>query len=135
VDGRLNGCIGSIEAREPLGHAAPRLALSAAFADPRLPALRAADLPHLGIEVSLLSSLEPMSVASRAELRAEIRPGVDGILIEAGERAGVFLPKVWEDLPDPDEFLDRLWYKAGLVPPTWYPGMTACRFTATVHAA
>lgn len=135
VAGRLNGCIGSIEPREPLGHAAPRLALSAAFADPRLPALRAADLPHLGIEVSLLSPLEPMAATSRAELRAEVRPGVDGVLIEAGERSGLFLPTVWEQLPDPDEFLDRLWHKAGLVPPTWHPGMAASRFTARVHAA
>ena len=108
VAGELNGCIGTIESDEPLAHAACRLSLSAAFADPRLPPLRPDDLPDLEIHVSVLSALQSMGVASRAELHAAVRPGIDGVVLEHGRRTGLFLPSVWEQLPDRDDFLDQL---------------------------
>lgn len=133
VAGRLNGCIGTVEGDEPLGHAVARLALSAAFADPRLPALRPDDHPHLSIELSLLSPLEPVPVRSRTDLLDAVRPGHDGVVVRAGTRQGLFLPSVWEQLPDPEEFLDHLWLKAGLIPGTWPAGLRAFRFTAQRH--
>jgi AmmeMemoRadiSam system protein A len=129
VDGRLNGCIGSIDGDEPLGHAVGRLARSAAFADWRLPALRPGDYDSLVIEVSLLSPLEPVGAATRAELLDQLRPGTDGLVIEAGPRRGVFLPVVWEKVPDPDDFLDHLLDKAGIHLRSWPPTMQAWRFT------
>jgi AmmeMemoRadiSam system protein A len=129
VDGALNGCIGSIDGDEPLGQAVPRLARSAAFADWRLPSLRTSDYPSLTIEVSLLSPLEPVPAASRRQLLDQLRPGVDGLLLEAGPRRGVFLPVVWEKVPDPDDFLDHLLNKAGIRPRTWPAEMAAWRFT------
>lgn len=129
VDGHLNGCIGSIEGDEPLGHAVRRLARSAAFADPRLPPLRAHDYGSLTIEVSLLSPLEPIPAATRQEVLGALRPRVDGLVIAAGHRRGVFLPAVWDKIPDADEFLDHLLHKAGIRPRSWPGGMEGWRFT------
>lgn len=129
VDAALNGCIGAIEGAGPLGQEVVRLARSAAFADPRLPALRRQDLPHLQIEVSILSPFEPLVARSRAELVAALRPGTDGLLIAAGRRRAVFLPDVWDQLPDAGSFVDHLYRKGGLEPGTWPPGMSAHRFT------
>jgi len=133
VDGELNGCIGSIEGVEPLAHGAARHAWSAAFADPRLPALRRADYGRLVIEVSVLSSLSPMAAASREELLSALRPGVDGLVLAVGAHQAVFLPAVWEQLPDPGVFVDHLQRKAGLPSRSWRSGTRAWRFTATKH--
>ena len=130
VAGELNGCIGTVEGDEPLGHAAARCARSAAFGDPRLPALRAAELAFLTIEVSVLSPLEPVAATSRQELLSLLRPGVDGLVLSSGHRRGVFLPAVWDQLPDPEDFLDHLQAKAGIRPDTWPADMRAYRFTA-----
>lgn len=134
VAGELNGCIGSIEGIEALGRAAVRHAWSAAFADPRLPALRPADYDELTIEVSVLSSLTPMPAVSRHEVLEHLRPGVDGLVIAEGSRRSIFLPAVWEQLPEPTTFLAHLQAKAGMRLDTWPPGMRAWRFTATKFA-
>lgn len=131
VAGELNGCIGTVDPVEPVGHAVARLALAAAFDDPRLPALRASDLAHLTIEISLMSALEPIDATCRSELVAAIRPHRDGLVIRGGGRGAVFLPSVWEQLPDREEFVDRLFMKAGLPPGAWPTGLQALRFTAT----
>jgi AmmeMemoRadiSam system protein A len=130
VLGQLNGCIGSIRGSHPLGVSVARQAWSAAFADPRLPELRPTDYRHLDIEVSVLSPLVGLPVESHQALLAELRPDVDGLLIGAGSRRALFLPAVWDALPDPAEFLDHLYLKAGLAPGSWPAGMRAFRFTA-----
>jgi AmmeMemoRadiSam system protein A len=130
VLGQLNGCIGSIEGSAPLGVAVARHAWSAAFSDPRLPALRPADYEHLDIEVSVLSPLAELPVGSRLELLDGLRPRTDGLVVAAGRRQAVFLPAVWESLPGRAEFLDHLYLKAGLAPGSWPLGMQAFRFTA-----
>jgi AmmeMemoRadiSam system protein A len=129
VGGGLNGCIGTIEGDAPLAHDVARLAVEAAFADPRLPALRTEDLPELEIEVSVLSPLQPLPCASRPELLDALRPGTDGLLIGAGRHRAVFLPDVWASLPEPEAFLDHLLRKAGLRPGSWPRGAWAQRFT------
>jgi AmmeMemoRadiSam system protein A len=134
VGGKLNGCIGTITGTEPLGHGVARHAWSAAFADPRLPSLRRDDYERLRIELSLLSPLSPVSAASRVDLLATLRPGLEGLVIAAGARQAVFLPSVWEQLPDPDDFLDHLQAKAGMPPRWWPPGMRGYRFTAQKFA-
>jgi AmmeMemoRadiSam system protein A len=133
VGGELNGCIGNVEGTEPIAHAVARLALSAAFGDPRLPALRPRDYPHLTIELSLLSELTPIDARSHADLLRAIRPQRDGVVIATGRGHGLFLPAVWEQLPCPEDFLDHLWIKAGLTPSTWPKDLRAFRFSAHVH--
>ncbi|HXY28906.1 MAG TPA: AmmeMemoRadiSam system protein A [Acidimicrobiales bacterium] len=134
VDGDLNGCIGTIEGEEPLGHGTARHARSAAFADPRLPALRRADYQRLTTEVSVLSPLAPVAAASRQRMLEQLRPGTDGLVIALGARRGVFLPAVWDQLADPEAFLDHLQVKAGLPPGWWHDAIRAWRFTATKFA-
>jgi AmmeMemoRadiSam system protein A len=131
VDGRLNGCIGAIDTPEPLGACIGRLARAAAFDDPRLPPLRPEQLDALTIEVSILSPLEPIASGTRAEVLAAVRPHAHGLQIESGRRRGVFLPDVWAQLPDPDDFLDHLLAKAGLHPRTWPADLRAHRFATT----
>jgi AmmeMemoRadiSam system protein A len=130
VRSELNGCVGSIEGFEPLGLSVARHAWSAAFADPRLPALRAVDYAHLTIEVSILSPLAEIAADSRREMLDALRPDVDGLVIAAGRQRAVFLPAVWDAVADPVEFLDRLYMKAGLRPGSWPQDIQAFRFTA-----
>lgn len=133
VAGELNGCIGALDTGEPLGHAVVRLALAAAFDDPRLPALRPGDRTHLAIEVSLLSPRSPIPARSLDELAAALHPGRDGVVVRAGRRRGLFLPDVWDQLPDPHAFLARLWHKSGLRPGAWPNGLVASRFHTQRH--
>lgn len=131
VGSELNGCIGNMEGAEVLGRAVPRLAWSAAFADPRLPALRSRELDRLVIEISLLSPLAALDVRSYGALIERLRPGRDGLVVRAGGRQGLFLPSVWEQLPEPAAFVAQLFHKAGLAPGTWPPGTQAHRFGTT----
>lgn len=130
VRGQLNGCIGKMGSSEPLAAVVAYAAWQAAFADPRLPALTCADLDDLHIEVSVLSPQEPMPATSEEELLAHLRPGVDGLVIEADSAHATLLPAVWARCPDPVVFLRLLMRKAGLVPGLWPKDMKAFRYTA-----
>jgi AmmeMemoRadiSam system protein A len=127
--GRLLGCIGSVEPRRALALDVVANARSAAFEDPRLPAVTAADWPEMTVKVSVLSELEPMPAASVDEVLAWLRPGVDGVLLSAVGARGTFLPSVWEKVPGPGAFLDHLLAKAGLSRATWPDDLSAWRYT------
>ena len=118
--GRLRGCIGSLVVYRPLALDVNDNAFNAAFRDPRFPPLSADELPLIDIHISVLSPPEPMHFVDEADLLAQIRPGVDGLILEDRGQRGTFLPSVWEELPDPVEFLRHLKLKAGL-PPDWWP--------------
>ena len=130
VRGKLNGCIGSLQADEPMAVSVARHAWSAAFADPRLPALRWVDYRDLDIEISILSPLSPRPASSRAALLEVLRVDVDGLLISSADRRAVFLPSVWKQLPSPEMFLTHLFHKAGLDPAHWPDDLRAEVFTA-----
>lgn len=117
--GALRGCIGHLKAIQPLVRDVADNAFAAAFRDPRFPALRPSELPHLAIEISVLSTAQPLSFASEEELLTLVEPGVDGLILEEGAARGTFLPTVWESLPEPREFLRHLKQKAGLSPDHW----------------
>jgi AmmeMemoRadiSam system protein A len=104
-------------------------ALAAAFADPRLPAVTRDDYARMSIKVSVLSRPEPMAVASYEELLAEVRPGLDGLLLESGPYRSTLLPSVWPKIRSAEEFLDVLWRKAGLPKGAWPPGTRVSRYT------
>jgi AmmeMemoRadiSam system protein A len=129
--GDLRGCIGSLEAWRPLGQDVRANALAAAFDDPRFPPLRPEELAQTRIEVSVLSPPEPIQFADRADLLAQLRPGVDGLVLEAPGHRGTFLPQVWEQLPTPEEFLDHLVVKAHLRPGYWSRAVRISRYTVT----
>jgi hypothetical protein len=127
-DEQLRGCIGSLEARRPLGVDVRENALAAAFRDPRFPPLAAIEFEATGVEVSLLSASESIDVASEEELVARLRPGVDGVIIEHGHHRATFLPQVWESLPEPWRFLAALKRKAGLPERFWSGEMKVARY-------
>ena len=112
--GALRGCIGSLEASRPLAQDVRENAISAAFHDPRFPPVRTEELDDLHVEVSVLSTPQPLSYDGPNDLIAKLRPGVDGVVIESGWNRATFLPQVWEKLPDPHQFLEQLCRKAYL---------------------
>lgn len=112
--GQLRGCIGSLEARQPLALDVRDNAIGAAFRDPRFPPVNAEELDDLHVEISVLSHPEPLSYDGPEDLIAKLRPGVDGVVIERGWNRATFLPQVWEKLPDPHQFLQHLCQKAYL---------------------
>jgi len=113
-NGRLRGCIGSLEAHRPLGEDVRHNARAAALSDPRFPPLTSEELASTRIEVSLLSTPKLLAFADHADLMAQLRPGEDGLILEYGEARGTFLPQVWDSLPDPEQFVAELKRKAGL---------------------
>ncbi len=132
----LHGCIGSF-ARLPLSETLARSAVSAAFEDPRATPLSRRDLDDLDVEISFLSTTQPIAFTSEDEARAALRPDVDGVILRyrpphGSERHGLFLPQVWESLPEPRDFLDELKRKAGLSRTFWAPEVTLERFTVEV---
>jgi AmmeMemoRadiSam system protein B/AmmeMemoRadiSam system protein A len=118
-NGALRGCIGSLQAHRLLDQDVRANAVAAAFNDPRFPPLTAAELPHTRVEVSLLTAPVPITFSSEADALRQLRPNVDGIIFSAGQRRSTFLPQVWEQLPEPRQFMVHLKQKAGL-PADWW---------------
>lgn len=130
-DGELRGCIGSIEAWRPLDQDIRANACAAAFRDPRFAPLTRQELPRTRVEVSLLTRPEPIAFADEADALRQLRPGVDGAVIEYGGHRGTFLPQVWESLPEPKDFLVHLKEKAGLPPDFWAQDVRLLRYEVT----
>lgn len=126
---QLRGCIGSLEAKRSLIEDVRENAAAAAFRDPRFKPLTADEWVDTYVEVSLLSAMQPVTVADEAELLRTLRPGVDGLVLEYGHHRSTFLPQVWEQIPNPSEFLVNLRRKAGLPPDFWEPGLKIARYT------
>lgn len=126
--GLLRGCIGHLEPIQPLVRDVAENAFAAAFRDPRFPPLRADELAELKISISVLAPAEPMPCATESELLAGLVPGRDGVILEAGRARGTFLPAVWEDLPEPRDFLRHLKRKAGLAIDAWPAALQAWRY-------
>jgi len=119
IQGALRGCIGHLEATQSLVLDVAENAFAAAFRDPRFGPLTHPELPRLVIEVSVLTPAQALVFTSEEALLGMIEPGLDGLIFEDGAARGTFLPTVWEDLPDPRDFLRRLKQKAGLPPDHW----------------
>ena len=129
VDEKLRGCIGTLEARRTLVEDVVSNAYGAAFRDTRFPALIWPEFERLDIHISILSLPEPVQFSSEADLLAQLRPQVDGLIIEEGAYHGTFLPSVWEQLPEPREFLRHLKHKAGLPADYWSSRIRVQRYT------
>lgn len=130
IGGQLRGCIGMLEAHRPLANDVAENAFSAAFRDPRFPPLSDVEFDDLEISISVLSPPEEMSFSSEKDLLDQIRPGIDGLILEEGFRKGTFLPSVWEQLSEKEAFLEHLKQKAGLPPGYWSDTLRVFRYTA-----
>ena len=126
--GELRGCIGTLQAHRPLLEDVKANAVAAALHDPRFPALRPAELDYTEVEISLLSPATNMSFESEADAGTQLRQGIDGIIFQYRHYRSTFLPQVWEQLPQPRDFMAHLKHKAGLSPAFWSEDVKLSRY-------
>ncbi|MDR3555890.1 MAG: AmmeMemoRadiSam system protein A [Syntrophobacteraceae bacterium] len=113
----LRGCMGMLEARTPLWQTVKRMAVEAAFADPRFCALSSEELDGIDIEISVLTPMQRISGVSEIEI------GRHGLFIRKGYRSGLLLPQVaTEHNLDAEGFLRSTCHKAGLPEEAWKDG-------------
>jgi len=127
--GKLRGCIGTLEAYQPLITDVSEHAYAAAFQDPRFPPVTIDEFDSLHIEISVLSPMLPMTFDNESDLLKQLQPHVDGLTIEDGYHKATFLPQVWENLTNPQEFLTQLKLKAELAADHWSIDFKTYRYT------
>lgn len=126
----LRGCIGSAFAHRPLIQDLVENAFSSAFRDPRFEKLTKGELDEIKISISVLTPAVDVNFASQEDLLSKIRQGKDGLILEDKGQRGLFLPIVWEQLPNKQDFLAHLKLKAGFPPTYWSDSLKIKRFTA-----
>jgi AmmeMemoRadiSam system protein A len=119
IAGSLRGCIGNLTPVGTMWDGIRDNALNAAFHDLRFSPLQAAELPDVHIDISILTPPRPLEYEDARDLLAKLRPGRDGVTLRDGWRGATFLPQVWEQLPNPEQFLGHLCLKAGLPKNAW----------------
>ena len=130
LNGALRGCIGSIFPTKPLILDIIDNAKNAAFYDSRFEPLTERELPFLEINISLLSNIERIQFKDERDLLSKIYP--HGIIISDRNNRAVYLPEVWEQLPNREVFLNSLKEKAGLHPDYFSSTFEAYKFSTTV---
>lgn len=134
LNGELRGCIGSLEANEPLWRNACKNAYASGFRDSRFSPLTPDDRYDLTLEISVLSELIPLENEGESKLLSRLRPNVDGLLMEDDRHRAVFLPSVWEALPTPEQFVCALKRKGRWPEDYWSGDIILHRFTTVVIA-
>jgi len=117
--GALRGCIGSILPTDRLCDCVQENALNAAFHDPRFTPLKKDDLDQIDIEISILTLPREIHFTDAEDLKRQLRPEQDGLILSQGWHRATYLPQVWEQLPDKENFLASLCRKAGLPGDAW----------------
>jgi AmmeMemoRadiSam system protein A len=117
--GKLRGCIGNLEPVGPLWAGVRDNAINAGFNDFRFSPLQPEELSEVTVEVSVLTEPEVLDYIDAEDLLRKLRPGIDGVIISDGFRQATFLPQVWLQLPNTEDFLNHLCQKAGLARKSW----------------
>ena len=128
INHQLRGCIGTLEAYQPLIKDVSDHAFAAAFNDNRFPPVTEQDAQNLDIHISILTPATAISFDSESDLIKQLQPGIDGLILEAKYKKGTFLPSVWESLPEPEDFLNHLKIKAGLPGHYWSDDIKISRY-------
>lgn len=131
---RLHGCIGTVEPRRSLLEDLRHNAVMAAFHDPRTRPLRADELDLVTFSVAILGPPSTLEYRDEADARRQLRPHIDGVILSFSGYRGLFLPQVWETLPERGAFLDNLKRKAGLPTTFWDDRIELERFEVTKFA-
>ncbi len=108
IDGELRGCIGALEAYQPLVDDVQEHAIAAALEDYRFSPVTPSEVPELEIEISRLTPARILAYDKPSELPGLLHPGVDGVILMDGMRRATFLPQVWDKIPNPQDFLSEL---------------------------
>jgi AmmeMemoRadiSam system protein A len=117
--GALRGCVGALEAYQPLAEDVREHAVAAALQDYRFPPVSPDEVPELKIEISRLTTPEGLEYQGADNLLGQLRPGIDGVILRDGFRRATFLPQVWDKIPDPAEFMNHLCQKMGVDANSW----------------
>ncbi len=125
---QLRGCIGTLEAYQPLIKDVAEHAFAAAFQDPRFAPVTENEIHQLQLHISVLTPASPMQFTSEKDLLRQLQPGKDGLILQAEHHKATFLPAVWDQLPEAEEFLNHLKRKAGLNAYAWPEGIQAFRY-------
>jgi uncharacterized protein len=121
-DDELRGCIGTLEAYQPLFEDVREHAIAAATQDYRFSPIGIEELSQIKIEISYLSEPEDFNYKDSQELLEKVRPNIDGVTFIDGQRRATFLPQVWDKLPNKEAFFDHLCLKMGVPINTWRKG-------------
>jgi AmmeMemoRadiSam system protein A len=113
IDNQLRGCVGALEAYQPLIMDVREHAIAAALRDYRFAPVSVDEFEEIKIEISRLTTPVPLKYQGPEDLLEKIRPGIDGVIIKDGSRRATFLPQVWEKVPTPTAFLEHLCLKLG----------------------
>lgn len=127
-NGRLRGCLGSLQAYRPLILDVAERGYASALKDRRFEPVRQNELPGMHVEIAVLTAPQSIGFDDEADLLGQLRPGTDGLTIEDQGRRATFLPKVWDEIREPVMFLQRLKQKAGLEPGHWSGTFRAWRY-------
>ena len=119
IQGELRGCIGALEPYQPLVQDVCEHAVAAALEDYRFSPLTPAEVPLIEIEISRLTTPQPLEYKDPQDLINSLRPNIDGVVLRDGLRRSTFLPQVWEKLPEPSVFLSQLCQKMGAPANLW----------------
>jgi AmmeMemoRadiSam system protein A len=106
-------------AHRPLAEDILANAVKAGFEDPRFKPVTEDEIRASEIEVAVLSHPAEMAFESEDDLLSQLVPGRDGLILTSQGKRGTFLPKVWEALETPAQFLNGLKVKAGLPRDHW----------------
>jgi AmmeMemoRadiSam system protein A len=117
--GLLRGCIGTLKKQLPLADDVRQHTVAAALSDYRFPPVQPDEIDEIEIEVSVLTTPQPLEYKHPDELPRLLRPGIDGVIVTHGNNRGTFLPQVWEKVPDAETFLGMLCEKAFLPQDAW----------------
>ncbi|MBT4540382.1 AmmeMemoRadiSam system protein A [Candidatus Woesearchaeota archaeon] len=123
VHSALRGCIGHLLPVQALYKDVIDNALHAAFEDPRFPAMVKKELEDVTIEISVLDVPQKLDYKDENDLLNQLSKTKPGVIIKKGVQQATYLPQVWDDLPDVQEFLSSLCMKAGLNPKEWKSGI------------
>lgn len=117
--GELKGCIGKLQAIQALAQDVAENAYNSAFYDPRFTPLQKSELTQIEIEISVLHPARELQFENERQLIEKLRPGKDGVILQASGRRGTFLPVVWNTYDNPQIFFNKLKIKAGLPENYW----------------
>jgi AmmeMemoRadiSam system protein A len=77
------------------------------------------ELAEIKVEVSRLTTPQPLEYDSTQDLLDKLSPGVDGVVLMDGWKRATFLPQVWEQVSGKEEFLAHLCFKMGVARDLW----------------
>lgn len=129
LNGHLRGCIGNLAATRALVVDVAHNANAAAFQDSRFKPLKMQEYLQIDLHISVLSPSTVLAVDSREQLLEKLRPGIDGLILQQGKHRSTYLPSVWAQISEPENFVSELRKKAGLPAQGWSSDMQVWTYT------